>query len=95
MDISFHQDLCNWAQTDSGTDDEKEESSMDLTHWDPDAEWDPDHKKATLTILAREMKGRSKHCSPRLRKTIIECIKNTKSIDDYIQIPAELNQLFW
>ncbi len=95
MGDSYHETLCNWAQTDSRKDQKlEEESSMDISHWEPDDVWDAKHKQAAVRIFRREMRGRFSHCTAELRNIIIEGIKKAKNIDDYITIPGELNKIF-
>ena len=62
MGDSYHQDLCTWAKSDTSTDrHQKGESSLDASHWKVDSVWDPEHKKATIKIFRKEMKGRLRH----------------------------------
>ena len=62
MEDSYHQDLCTRAKSDTSSDQHpKRESSLEVSHREADSVWDPEHKKATIRIFRKEMKGRLRH----------------------------------
>ena len=75
-------------------DPDSEQSNMDLIYWDPDLDvWDPDHKKAILEILKREMGDKDGLCGLEVCQIIIKGVQKAKSMDEYIKIPGGLTKV--